>query len=482
MPPIKRVDYIPLPFSAPRFTPDTRALAALAERQGNDLSLLDLQKGRNATALFDKLGELWSGYHAQTQAEKQMKAAMAMKERDRQDTLKEKDADRDERAQERAAVLGLQIANARQAQYDKQFAEAKDTVMDTAPGPISDTDPRAAVLSQLVERFPQLQGRFGTTPRLDARPVGGAPELDASAPPLMNRIPTGQEANQIATIENAKAAAAAVAARQAKTDARLEKNDAATQAYRMGMLNKPSGNAAGGGLDMAADIAEAIMRGEQQPDTQNMSRAMSDRVRGHMAKAGFNLNDANLDWKATQRHLTTLNGAQQTRLRQAIGTAAESLDVIQGLSDQWKGGRFPILNKANLALAKNGAYGKDAASIATQLEGQITDVTSELANAYMGGNSPTDHALQLAAKNLSADWDQKVLTDMIKLAKTNLAIRRNSIEQAGPITASSQKANTLSPSPSSGGTVRMIAPNGQEQDVSPDQVAHYKALGAKVKG
>jgi len=34
----------------------------------------------------------------------------------------------------------------------------------------------------------------------------------------------------------------------------------------------------------------------------------------------------------------------------------------------------------------------------------------------------------------------------------------------------------------SGGLVRMIAPNGQEQDVPADQVDHYKSLGAKVKG
>jgi hypothetical protein len=169
-------------------------------------------------------------------------------------------------------------------------------------------------------------------------------------------------------------------------------------------------------------------------------------VRSELSKRGYNLANANLDWKATQRHLTTLNGAQQTRLRQAIITASDSLDVIQNLSDQWKGGRFPVLNKVNLAAAKNGVYGQEAASIATQLEGQITDVTSELANAYMGGNSPTDHALQLAAKNLNANWDSKVLGDMVKLARTNLQIRRNSIEHAGPITATSQQAAPSVPS------------------------------------
>lgn len=196
-----------------------------------------------------------------------------------------------------------------------------------------------------------------------------------------------------------------------------------------------------GSRDDAKAIAQAIRDGLQPPEVTGLYR-LAGPVRAELSKQGYDLSKANLDWNATKRHLTTLNGAQQTRLRQAIVTAADSLDVIDSLANQWKGGRFPILNKANLALAKNGAYGQEAASIATQLEGQITDVTSELANAYMGGNSPTDHALSLAAKNLSANWDQKVLSDMVKLARTNLQIRRNSIEQAGPITATTQQQQT----------------------------------------
>lgn len=39
---------------------------------------------------------------------------------------------------------------------------------------------------------------------------------------------------------------------------------------------------------------------------------------------------------------------------------------------------------------------------------------------------------------------------------------------------------TLKMDPPVSGTVRMRAPNGQEQDVSPDQVEHYKSIGATV--
>ena len=58
-------------------------------------------------------------------------------------------------------------------------------------------------------------------------------------------------------------------------------------------------------------------------------------------------------------------------------------------------------------------------------------MTSELGNVYMGGNSPTDHALTLAAKNLSADWSEGQLRAALTLARTNLRIRANSIKNVG---------------------------------------------------
>src|SRR4029453_13562562 len=112
-------------------------------------------------------------------------------------------------------------------------------------------------------------------------------------------------------------------------------------------------------------------------------------------------------------HFTTLNGPQQTRLRQAVDTATHSLDTIDGLAEKWHGGKFPLLNRATLQIEKNGASGPQAAPPGQQLEEQAADVAREPPHAYMGGNSPTDQALQLAAKNLSADWSEKTLKDMI---------------------------------------------------------------------
>ena len=238
----------------------------------------------------------------------------------------------------------------------------------------------------------------------------------------------------------------------------------------------PASRPATGDAGDATDIADAIIRGEQPPSTQGLYRFAAP-VRAALAKKGYDLTKANLDWTATQKHLATLNGAQQTRLRQAIGTATESLGVIEDLAKQWDGGKFPLLNKASLALAKNGVLGPAAQQIATNLDAQITDVVSELANAYMGGNSPTDHALALAQKNLSANWTKDQLLSAVKLARTNLQIRQNSIQNATAI-LSTGAAGTPPAAPAAPVLPQATLPNGQIQVTAPDGSQHLFATQA----
>jgi len=257
------------------------------------------------------------------------------------------------------------------------------------------------------------------------------------------------------TADNRQPSIAALALAAARGDA---------EAQRAMATLKPAKNS-GVADDDADAIADAIIAGDQPPSTAGLYR-FAGPVKARLAKKGYNFTGANLDWEATKRHLASLNGVKQTTLRQAASTAYDSLDIIDGLANQWKGGRFPLLNKANLKLAKGGAYGKDAQQIAVQLEGQITDVVSELGQVYMGGNSPTDHALKLAEKNLSADWEQGTLLKMTDLARKNLQVRLNSMNHSVPITTS----NSGTPAPSSGGLIVVAAPDGSKHTF-PDQAA-----------
>lgn len=206
---------------------------------------------------------------------------------------------------------------------------------------------------------------------------------------------------------------------------------------------------AGDAESQAKEIGDAIMRGEQPPIISGFGMAkIAGPLKAYLAREGFNLRNAELDYRATEKRLLTLNGPQQLRLRQAVTFAADSLGIVEELAGKWKGGRFPILNRANLAAAKNGAYGQNAQSIATQLETQIADLTSELGTVYKGGNSSTDESLRLAAKNLSADWEYGQLMNNVKLIRRNLDIRSNSLKVTGTAGLSTESAGAAQKSES----------------------------------
>ena len=220
------------------------------------------------------------------------------------------------------------------------------------------------------------------------------------------------------------------------------------------------GSMAGGGGEKQDDVKLAVTAMKEGMAPPLLPGRATKEYLATIAEAkrqGFDLASANMDWLATSKHLATLNGAQQTRLRQAVDTASHSLDVIEDLAKQWQGGKFPLLNKGQLAAAKAGALGPKAQSIATRLEAQISDVTSELGNVYMGGNSPTDHALSLAAKNLSADWTQSQLIDAIDLSRKNLKIRSNSMVNVG--VAGASEDNPYAPPAAAAPAARPTATN-----------------------
>jgi hypothetical protein len=178
-------------------------------------------------------------------------------------------------------------------------------------------------------------------------------------------------------------------------------------------------------------VAEGIKNGTVSPEILLSSRSTAQGIalQAELQKLGVDANKMTREWTATKRAITSLNGAQQIRLAEVINKASESLDKVEELNKAWTdvGARsgIKILNRASLRAAQNGAYGPEAASVAQRLDAQIADVTSELAQGIMGGNSPTDHAFELAKKNLSADWTQAVLNDAIKQARYNLNLAQN---------------------------------------------------------
>ena len=192
--PITKIEYVDQPLVMPRYTPDTSGLANLAMQQGRDLSELSLRRGANSAQLMDRLGSIFSGYQAQVEAKRAAMAALAQREKERGEDRGEREGQKEADRQAQLLERGMAL---RAAANLKAESDAKDLVMDTPVGPMSDTDPRGRVLAQAIRQFPSLAGRFGTTPRLESTPLGMGQEVEAG--PLLTRMPTGVESRQMAT-------------------------------------------------------------------------------------------------------------------------------------------------------------------------------------------------------------------------------------------------------------------------------------------
>jgi hypothetical protein len=209
----------------------------------------------------------------------------------------------------------------------------------------------------------------------------------------------------------------------------MQRPDGTTYNVARGKERQSGSAPAGSSPDDPKQIADAIMRGEQPPDLHGLYRSNAP-VRAELARKGFNLAKADEDWRATQKYLATLNGAQQVRLRQAVGFTRDSLDQLEGIYNEWQKvgatSGWKVFNKASLATAKQlpGAPG----DLAHRLEARVADLTSELGTVYKGGNSSTDESLKLAAQNLGTDWNERTFRDALKDIRQSLQIRENSIK------------------------------------------------------
>lgn len=279
-----------------------------------------------------------------------------------------------------------------------------------------------------------------------------APDSAGTATPdLSRKIPT-PSGNAISDYE-ARATSAMPTAPQnlnSQTQITTQGMQDSTQ-LKIAAINASKPSAGSVSPDDAKAIAAEIIAGRQPP---HIEARIAGPVRGALAAQHYDLTKAAQDWAATQKYLSTMNGAGQVRLRQAVDFAYESLGVVDDLAKQWEGGGFPLLNKARLFAAKQGVMGPQAQAIATKLESQIVEMQAELAVVYRGGNSPTDEAMKQAGKVLQTDWSLPTLRANLGLLSQNLLIRRNSIVSAGAATGA---GNNYAPN------VTIAPPGGAQQ-------------------
>jgi hypothetical protein len=250
----------------------------------------------------------------------------------------------------------------------------------------------------------------------------------------------------------------------------------------------------GGGMVDPSAIADGIEQGILPPEGTNLGRGGTwAAVSSLLAKRGFNVKQAQNDLIGTRAHFRNLNSTQQLRLRTAAQTAYQSLDLIDQMSAELSQklgtrGGVPIFNKASMTAAMQGAFGPEAQIAANNLNIQIGDLQAEIAQVFRGGYAPTNEALKQAEKQLRGEWSEATLKAASQLARQNLRIRLNSLNQVGPITtqsgAGTEEGSTGNIQPT-GNLVEMIDDKGKRRTIDaaevPDAIAKGKWKRAPVK-
>jgi len=174
-------------------------------------------------------------------------------------------------------------------------------------------------------------------------------------------------------------------------------------------------------------VVSGIMKGTQPPLVgygANSKEGIA--IRSALQLLGYDYTKASLDYQAVQKFISSNNSPQQVRMKQAENSVKESLPALKMMADKYVESGFKFVNKADLIAAQNGAEGPEAAKKAQELLGQISLITDELGQTFMGGNSPTDKAFELAAQVLKGDFTMPVLKNQIDLLEKNLQYRENS--------------------------------------------------------
>jgi hypothetical protein len=176
--------------------------------------------------------------------------------------------------------------------------------------------------------------------------------------------------------------------------------------------------------------AQGVMNGNLAPDLAQVSSFRDrSRISSALNKDGFNLPAAQSEWKATQRFLNSMNSEKQTRLRQAIGSTRQALDHLKEINQEYSRSSLAPLNYLQLKAQANSGN-----ELAVKYLGQLNIIQDELAQVFMGGNSPTEKALDLAKNMLSSNWSAGQLNASIDTIDKNLKYRENAINAAMPFT------------------------------------------------
>lgn len=209
----------------------------------------------------------------------------------------------------------------------------------------------------------------------------------------------------------------------------------------------------------AQAIADGIESGNQLADFKSLY-GLAGPVKAELQRRGVDVAKLQLQATAETKLAQTLNGPQQVRLKQSIESVMGGLDELDNLNSEFQRSGIKLFNKGQLEALANGAGTPEQQELAQRFKTQIIGLQDEFGNVVMGGNSPTDRALELAGKIFNSDFNNTAISAATKQMRRLLAMRKSAIDNIGSANAGQAKENT----PAGVGTAEIPAYKGGYSD------------------
>ena len=160
--------------------------------------------------------------------------------------------------------------------------------------------------------------------------------------------------------------------------------------------------------DVVNDNAKAIAEGKQVPEINRMSN-LGAAIKSKLEKMGVDVTKLDLQWKAAQRHVMSMNSDRQNRF-QGLGTSVvNTIDRLKETSRQMQLSGIAGFNQAKLFYLEQYRGNTPEGQLARQYISDVTTLKEEFAGLVTGGTAPHEAAFALANKQINEDFGWKNL-------------------------------------------------------------------------
>lgn len=176
----------------------------------------------------------------------------------------------------------------------------------------------------------------------------------------------------------------------------------------------------------AQEIVGAIKAGKQPPVLTGFYRKTAA-IRAEAAREGLDITHMQLQWKAAQKQVLSLNGPQMVRYAGLAHSVINTIDEVKNLAQQMNNSGVPLINKTKINAYIQTAGNTPAGQLASRYLAAVNTLKEEFANLAQGGYAPTDSAWGLANSQINGNFGVKQLDASLLEIQRLIQYRLNAI-------------------------------------------------------